>query len=101
DVNGTLQPRDLQVTGEAKALWVDAYNVIEKALAPSGDYAEMKATAAKVAEQIARIAGVLTIIDNEQAERVTGDTMKRAIFMGDWYLTEALRLTKQGSAGAE
>jgi hypothetical protein len=44
---------------------------------------------------------VLTVIDNEQAERVTGETMSRAIVLGDWYLTEALRLTKQGSAGAE
>lgn len=101
DLDGTLQPRELQVTGEAKAFWVDAYNEIEEALAPSGDYVEMKATATKVAEQIARIAGVLTIIDDAQAERVTGETMSRAIVLGDWYLTEALRLTKQGSAGAE
>lgn len=101
DTDGTLEPRDLQVTGEAKALWVDAYNEIELALSPSGDYSEIKATAAKMAEQIARIAGVLTIIDNHNAERVTGDTMSRAIVLGDWYLTEALRLTKQGNVGAE
>ncbi len=101
DLDGTLQPRSLQVTGEAKALWVDAYNEIEMGLAKSGEYSEIKATAAKVAEQIARIAGVLTIIDNDQSERVTGDTMSRAIVLGDWYLTEALRLTKQGNVGSE
>jgi len=101
DTDGTLVPRNLQVTGEAKALWVDAYNEIEQALAPSGDYSEIKATAAKVAEQIARIAGVLTIIDDQNAEQVTGETMSRAIVLGDWYLTESLRLTKQGNAGAE
>lgn len=101
DMDGTLRPRQLQVTGQAKADWVEAYNEIEQALAPSGDYADMRATAAKAAEQIARISGVLTIIDDDQAEQVTSEAMARAICLGEWYLTEALRLTKQGSAGAE
>lgn len=101
DTDGTLEPRELQMTSEAKALWVDAYNEIELALAPSGDYSEIKATAAKVAEQIARIAGVLTIIDKHHAEQVTADIMSRAIVLGDWYLSEALRLTKQGNTGSE
>ena len=100
-IDGTLEPNQLQVTGEAKALWVDAYNEIELALSPSGDYSEIKPTAAKVAEQIARIAGVLTIIDDNHATQVSGEAMSRAIVLGDWYLTEALRLTKQGSSGAE
>jgi hypothetical protein len=101
DLDGTLSPNALQVTGEAKALWVDAYNEIELALSPSGAYAEIKPTAAKIAEQIARIAGVLTIIDDRHARQVTSETMSRAIVLGDWYLTEALRLTKQGNTGAE
>lgn len=101
DQEGTLQPRKLQVTGQAKAYWVKAYNEIERALAPSGDFKEIKPTASKVAEQIARIAGVLTIIDDDQAEQVTSEAMARAICLGEWYLTEALRLTKQGNVSLE
>lgn len=101
DESGTLEPRGLQVNGEAKAMWVDAYNEIENSLAPTGNNAEIKATAAKVAEQIARIAGVLAIVDDPNAGGINADVMTRAIILGDWYLTEALKLTNQGNASTE
>jgi hypothetical protein len=101
DESGTLEPRGLQVNGEAKAMWVDAYNEIENSLAPTGNNAEIKATAAKIAEQIARIAGVLAIVDDPNAGGINADVMTRAIILGDWYLTEALKLTNQGNASTE
>ena len=47
--------------------------------------------AAKAAEQAARIAGVLTIVDGGLANEIEAGTMRGAV-NSDWYVNEALRL---------
>lgn len=98
DQQGTLTPRRLQVDGSAKAIWKDAYNAIERELAPRMQLNDIKPTAAKMAEQIIRIAGVITLVDNFEAKTINAQSMKRAIQLGSWYLQEALRLTTASSA---
>jgi hypothetical protein len=98
DEKGTLTPRSLQIDGEAKALWKDAYDAIEKQLAPKMELVSIKPTAAKTAEQIIRIAGVLTLVDAPDANTINGECMHRAIKLGSWYLQEALRLTRTNEA---
>jgi len=97
DQDGTLTPKQLQVNGSAKALWKDAYNAIESQLAPKMQLHEIKPTAAKMAEQIIRIAGVITLVENLEATAINADAMKRAIQLGSWYLQEALRLSTASS----
>lgn len=99
--DGTLTPRALDVESDAKLLWIEAYNEIERSLAPNGDFAQIKATAAKAAEQIARIAGVLAVIEQPNVKTINRHTMSRAIILGDWYLSESLRLSKQSAIGSE
>ena len=98
DHQGTLTPRSLHVDGSAKAIWKDAYNAIERELAPKMQLNDIKPTAAKMAEQIIRIAGVITLVDNFEVKTINAQSMKRAIQLGSWYLQEALRLSTASSA---
>lgn len=98
DQKGTLTPRQLQVDANAKAIWKDAYNAIERELAPKMQLNDIKPTAAKMAEQIIRIAGVITLIENFETKTIDSACMKRAIQLGSWYLQEALRLSTASSA---
>ncbi|MDP5149926.1 YfjI family protein [Rheinheimera baltica] len=101
DQQGTLTPRHLQVDGNAKTLWKDAYNAIERELAPRMQLNDIKPTAGKMAEQIIRIAGVITLIDNFDAKVINAQSMGRAIQLGSWYLQEALRLSTVSSAATD
>ena len=97
DEDGTLTPRQLPIDPEAMKLWIEAYDLIEKQLRREGQYLDVRATASKMAEQMIRIAGVLTLVENFSAVAINADTMERAARIGDWYLQEALRLSSASS----
>ena len=69
DAGAELVVRVLQLSDAA----IDAYdaygNEVERGLRPDGRYARIRATAAKSAEQAARIAGLLTLLERTGAER--------------------------------
>ncbi len=85
-----LEPRVLLLTRDAKELWVAAHNEIERRQAPSGEYAQVRPWASKAAEQIARVAGVLAVLDNRSD--IDATTIERAGILVDWHLGEAVRL---------
>lgn len=101
DEKGTLTPRTLNISTDAKSLWMTAYNAIETQLAPKMELADIKPTAAKTAEQIIRIAGVLMLVDDPNASDISKACMERAIHIGTWYLQEALRLTQSSDANCD
>ena len=92
DDDGNLNPRSLPVSAEAKTLWVKAYNLIETNMRTGKLLEHIRPFASKSAEQICRIAGVLTLITDPNAKEISSNTMKQAIDLCDWYLCEALRL---------
>ena len=96
-----LQPRTLQLSHEARALLVDFSDAIEAAQAPGGDLAHITGTASKVAEQAARIAGVLTLWRNLEALKVEASDMADAIELAQFYLSEASRLASAALVSAE
>jgi Protein of unknown function (DUF3987) len=79
-----------------RSVWRGFYDHIEgqcgagNALAPIGDFA------AKAAEHAARIAGVLTIVEDFHAREIWLDAMEGAVALVDWYVSEALRLQQAG-----
>ena len=91
-----LAPRALTISAKAVAVWRGFYDHIEgqcgagNALAPIGDFA------AKAAEHAARIAGVLTIVEDLHAREIWLDAMEGAVALVDWYVSEALRLQQAG-----
>jgi hypothetical protein len=88
--------RQIGLTVEAKAFWVKAYDGIEVSLHKDGELADIKATASKAAENIARIAGVLALVDNVGAFEIELRHIKQAVILGQYYLNESVRLNETG-----
>jgi hypothetical protein len=86
-------PRALALSPDAKAAWVALHDHIEAAMAPDGTLENLRDVGSKAAENAARIAGVLTIIENPQAASITSETMSSGCELAAWYVGEALRLS--------
>ena len=96
-----LQPRILDLSPGARALLVGLSDALEVAQAPGGDLAHISGTASKVAEQAARIAGVLTLWRDLHAQDVQPGDMADAIALAQYYLSEASRLSNAATVSAE
>jgi hypothetical protein len=91
-----LTPSSIALSPEALKIWVEFYNEVECDMRAGRLFAEMRDVASKAGEQAARIAGVLTIVDDRaDAAAISADAMSRACKLISWYLTEALRLAEQ------
>jgi hypothetical protein len=87
-----LQPRALSLTAAAAAIWREFYDHIEGQSGREGALSGVRDFAAKAAEHAARLAGVLTILENVDALAVDRGAMSSAVELVDWYVTEAVRL---------
>jgi hypothetical protein len=87
-----LTPRALDFSPDAKAAWVVFHDNIEAAMAPDGALENLRDVGSKAAENAARIAGVLTIIENPEAVVIGGEAMASGCELAAWYVGEALRL---------
>ena len=102
-----LAPPVLELSSEAWALFREFGQAIEDELGPGKAWRPVSSAAGKIAENVARIAGILTLFEQPDTARpsrsngptrsldviVTAETMAAAIAIGSFYLTEALRLT--------
>lgn len=87
-----LAPRALRLSDEARAIWADTYAGVETGMRPGGRFAQVKPWASKTPEQAARIAGVLTLMDDPAAQVIGAGAMDRAAELALWHLNEAVRL---------
>lgn len=82
----------------ARAAWIEFSDENEREMRPAGRYVKMKDVANKSAEQAARIAGILALIDCPDTDAIDGDVMRRAIVLARWYLEEARGLIESAVA---
>lgn len=94
-----LEPRPLTLAADAKALWVEVHNAIEVDMA--GDFASVRAWASKAASQVARIAGVLTVVEEPGASVIRVGTVERAARLAMYHLREAARVVGTASVPAK
>ena len=87
-----LDPPALMMTGAAIESWRAFYDDTERKSGPGGELQGIVDVAAKAAEHAARIAGILTIIEDRHATEISGSTMNDAITLVGWYVKEASRL---------
>ena len=90
-----LQPKTLRLSDEARALLIEFSDTIEAKQVKNGSLSDITGTASKCAEQAARISGVLTLWSDLDATEVSAETMKDAITLAQFYLSEALRLADE------
>ncbi len=68
---------------------------------PTGEFRNVRDFAAKAAEHAARIARVLTIVENHRASEIGSAAMARGVALTYWYLTEANRLQRASRTDAK
>jgi hypothetical protein len=89
-----LTPRVIELSTEAEAAWVSFYNRIESEMAQDCALECLRDVAGKAAENAARIAAVLTIVDRPDASIIETGAMIGACELMTWYVGEALRLSE-------
>jgi hypothetical protein len=89
-----LEPRVLLITNEAEEAWRAFYDHVEAQCGPGKGLQGIQDFAAKAAEHAARIAGVLTVVNDLAAAEIGLNAMKSAIELADWYVNEAVRLER-------
>ena len=90
DERGGLAPKALPMDAPALQAWIAEHDRIEVQLGCDGDLQEIKATAAKGAENLLRIAGVMAVV--EESGTISLALVERAAVLVEWYLAEALRV---------
>jgi hypothetical protein len=93
DRTGGLSPRVLALAPNARARLIRFHDEVERAQGKDGDLADVIGYASKAAEQAARIAGVLTLWRDLEAQQVEALDMANAIELAQYYLSEAVRLS--------
>lgn len=89
-----LRPTAMHMTTSARAMWVEFFNQVEQAQSPGGELAGARAFASKAAEQAARIAGVVAVVEGRTS--ITDREMEGGIEVATFYMGEHLRLTGAG-----
>ncbi|RJP75714.1 MAG: DUF3987 domain-containing protein [Candidatus Zixiibacteriota bacterium] len=91
-----LQPRGLTFTPAAEGIWIPFHDEMERSLGNGAKYEPIKSLAGKMAEHAARIAGILTLLENFEAVAVSGEAMNSACRLAKFYAEESLRLCYTG-----
>lgn len=95
-----LTPRAIELSPDARKAWIGFHDAVEAAMRPDGRLAMLRDVAGKAAEQAARIAGVLTMIEDANAASIGADAMIRACELADWHICEAARLANEANIPA-
>jgi hypothetical protein len=86
------QPRGkLCLSTPAAAYFVDIYNELQRLMAPGQPYFDISGQAAKAAENVARVAAVLHVIDGMQGD-IGYDTIRRAAMIVQWHTDQFMRM---------
>jgi hypothetical protein len=87
-----LEPRLLVLSPTARRLWTGYADHVEMLIGSGGALEPVRGLANKLPEHAARIAGVLTLLDDLHASEVSAGVMEAGIRIAEHYAAEALRL---------
>lgn len=82
----------LRFSPAAQVEWEKIFNNIEYATRPGGQFCEARDYASKVAENVARVAGVFHAFEGSKDEEISVDTLSSAANVVLWYTCEFVRL---------
>jgi DNA polymerase III delta prime subunit len=96
-----LTPRTLPLSPAARRLWIDYHDHVERRLGLGSELEPVRGLANKLPEHAARIAAVLTLVENIEAGEVGSNEMAAGIAIARHYAAEALRLLGASRVSAE
>jgi hypothetical protein len=91
-----LEPRLLALSPGARALWIRWADHCDAAMAPGGELEPVRALANKLAEQAARVAGVLALVDDPECGAIGEEHLARGVELVKHHAAEAARLARAG-----
>jgi putative DNA primase/helicase len=91
DDEGALAPAVLRLSRDAKAEWVRFHDEVERDLGAGGEFIDVRATAAKSAENAARIAAILHVVEHGPTGEVGLASMMSGTAIAAWHLSESRR----------
>src|SRR5699024_8785301 len=89
--NGLL-PAMMSFSTEAKNVWISFYNLIERELAPVGEFADVRDVASKTADNASRIAALFCLFEDGAEGTVSEAHAEAACRIAMWHLSESRRL---------
>lgn len=93
-----LSPRAISLSVESRNLWIEFYDEIERQQAAAGQLSAARAFASKTAEQAARIAAVVQMVEAPDAGEIDAASMECGAGIAEFYLSEHVRLTGASQA---
>lgn len=88
----------MTLSRDAKQLFIASSDKIENQLGENSPLSIVSSNGAKIADIAVRIAGVLTLAGDVHAQIIDTEAMSNAIELGQFYLSEILRITETGMA---
>lgn len=82
----------LSFSTPAQIEWDHIFNSIEFSIRPGGEFCEVRDYASKVAENIARVAGVFHAFEGCEGTSISVETLRSATSIVLWYSQEFVRL---------
>jgi hypothetical protein len=92
DTRNVLAPRILRISAGATKIWRAFADQVEGKIGHGGVLEPIIGFANKLPEHAARLAAVLTLVEDPAAAEVTPDFMAHGIVLAEYYSGEALRL---------
>lgn len=92
DERGDLLLPDVPLSRDAKALWVRFHDDVEQELSDRGELRDVRDVASKAAENVARVAGLLSVLKCGPSGEVSAEHVESAGHIVAWHLGEAQRL---------
>ncbi len=83
---------ELSFSSEAQREWVNIFNQVEASIQPGGAFCQNRDYASKIAENIARVAGVMHAFEGYAGTEISKETLQSATTIVLWYAAEFLRL---------
>jgi hypothetical protein len=96
-----LEPRSVPLSTEAITRWFEFVAHVEKSIGQGGALEPVKGFANKLPEHAAKLAAVLTLVENINAHEISADALERGIALAEHYATEALRIFESSRVNAD
>lgn len=87
-----LSPRVLPLARDLRKMWTAFADKIEAQIAPNGALASVRGLANKIPEHAARLAAVLTLVADVDAQEISSENLAAGITLVQHYAAEALRM---------